>query len=64
MRIGGYKFRQRCVVIKDLSENILMGSDALVNHGMTLHFGLKTLSVGKISVEHESYAVSLLFGDD
>ena len=51
VKIGSYKFKQRCVVIKGLSAEVLFGTDALVNHGMVFDFGRKTLSVGKISVK-------------
>ena len=51
MMIGSYKFRQKCVVIDNLCANILMGTDALVDHGMILNYRHKTLSVGKISID-------------
>ena len=48
--IGSYKFKQKCVVINNLCANILLGTDALVDHGMILNYRHKTLSVGKISL--------------
>jgi len=51
VKIGSYRLKQRCVVIKNLSANVLLGTDTLVNHGIVLNFRLKTLSVGKISIK-------------
>ncbi len=49
--IGSYKFRQKCVVVKNLCTNILLGTDALVTHGIILNYLTKTLSVGNVSLE-------------
>jgi hypothetical protein len=51
VKIGSYKFRQKCVVIGNLCSNILLGTDALVNHGMILNYQSKTLTVGKSTIE-------------
>ena len=49
--MGSYEFRQKCIVINNLYTNVLLGTDALVNHGMILNYRLKTFSVGKISLQ-------------
>ena len=49
--MGSYEFRQKCIVINNLCTNVLLGTDALVNHGMILNYRLKTFSVGKISLQ-------------
>ena len=47
-RVGQYMFHQRCVVIRDLSNPVLLGCDALINHGFVLNFETKTVSVGRV----------------
>ena len=51
VKIGSYKFRQKCVVIGNLCSNILLGTDVLVNHGIILNYHNKTLTVGKSTIE-------------
>jgi hypothetical protein len=51
VKIGSYKFRQKCVVIGNLCSNILLGTDVLVNHGIILNYHNKTLTVGNSTIE-------------
>lgn len=65
VKIGSYKSRQKCVVIENLCSNILLGTDALVYHGMVLNYHNKTLAVGKSIValspigEQSSFCLSV-----
>ena len=48
VEMASYKFHQKCIIINNLSTDVLLGTDTLNNHGMILNYKDKTIGVGNV----------------
>lgn len=46
--LGSYTVRQKCIIINNLSTEVLLGTDMLVDHGMILNYRERTVTIGKV----------------